>query len=105
MALKREPYLDKLVIPGFDNEGIVEGTFITFVRYRHEERGSTQVWAIVTSDMVSRLATVKWFGRWRKYSLFTEAGMVFENVCLGEIMEFCDELMNRWRIAKKATKA
>jgi hypothetical protein len=104
MPLKREIIEDQSVVAGFDREGIVEGTFINFVRRQDEERGSTQVWTVVTSDMAIRLATVKWFGRWRKYSLFTEANMVFENTCLGEIAEFCDELMKRWREGKSKTR-
>lgn len=36
------------------------------------------------------LGHVKWFGRWRRYALFTEPMTVFEKDCLRTLADFCE---------------
>ena len=39
-----------------------------------------------------KLGTIKWFGRWRQYAFFPEAGTVFNTECLNDIQSYIREL-------------
>ena len=65
------------------------GTFIRFwLRPDWEKMHKTQNWWVKTDSGVT-LGEVKWYAQWRKYAFFPEGLTVFEEVCLGEIAEFC----------------
>jgi hypothetical protein len=51
--------------------------------------GRTLVWPVRTLEG-ALLGSVKWYGRWRKYAFFPEAGTVFETGCLRDIAGFCE---------------
>ena len=77
---------------------IIPGTYITFRRDYSKEKGVTQVWT------VDDIGVVKWFGRWRKYSFFPNADSVYEETCLREIAEFCQQLTKAHRAKNAAAK-
>lgn len=52
--------------------------------------GKTKVVEIYNKNDINfetKLATIKWFGAWRKYCLFTEKDIVFDKNCLLEILK------------------
>jgi hypothetical protein len=75
------------------NDTVTRGEYIEFRFLTYSPSGKTKVFEITTaSDEVTGLRTllgyVEWFPRWRKYSLRTLSGMMFEEKCLGDIIEF-----------------
>jgi len=64
-----------------------EGEYIKFSLTEYQPKGKTHVWEVraKTGDF---LGDVKWFGRWRKYSFYPAPNCTFEEVCLGDIVEF-----------------
>ena len=69
------------------------GTYICFVNLGVIPGGKTnlyEVWTKNADDSIGdiKLGEIKWFGRFRKYSWFPAAGMVFEEVCNQEITDF-----------------
>lgn len=49
--------------------------------------GKTEVWDVLSRATGSKLGTIKWFGRWRQYSFFPEAGTTFNPDCLRSIAD------------------
>lgn len=67
------------------------------------DTGKTKVWEVVTIGTDRHaLGAVKWFPRWRKYSFYPAPDMVFEEVCLRDIAEFCVEKTKEHRQQRKA---
>lgn len=67
-----------------------DGTYIKF-RNCGPRPGNKTCDFEVSTDRGDVLGIVKWFGRWRKYSFFPEAGTLYEETCLREIAEFCQD--------------
>jgi len=40
-----------------------------------------------------RLGSIRWWGRWRRYAFFPEAGTLYESTCLRDIAAFLDQVM------------
>lgn len=57
------------------------------------DTGKTKIYEITTKDDKIILGYIKWFGRWRCYSLFPEPKTVFEKTCLIDITNFISKLM------------
>lgn len=49
----------------------------------------TKRWSVKAKDG-GALGVISWYGPWRKYAFNTNAGCVFEEICLREIAEFCE---------------
>lgn len=64
------------------------GTHILFVPGPAKPRTST--WSIFNRYENTKIGTISWFGRWRKYAFHPGNDTVFEEVCLREIAEFCE---------------
>lgn len=67
------------------------GDFVTFT-FRPEltsKTGKTHFWQVANGAIV--LGCVKWFARWRKYAFFPAPETVFEQVCLRDIAQFCED--------------
>ena len=62
---------------------------------------NTKVWAVVAKDGGAPLGKVKWFGRWRKYSFFAEPDTIFEEHCLRDIANFCQNQTVEHRAEKR----
>lgn len=78
--------------------------FIVFERQTNlEEDRKTEIWHVKTKDLKTMIGTIKWFGRFFKYSFFPAPDTVFEHVCLNDIADFCVELDVNRRAAKKAS--
>jgi hypothetical protein len=81
------------LIQNFENEVFINmqaefiGTHIKFIS--HLPKPKTKTWLVVSNCGSGLLGRIAWFARWRKYSFFPEGGTVFEEVCLKEIVDFC----------------
>ena len=69
--------------------------WLTFVEI--PTSGTTEAFYVMTKDRSTTLGEIRWFGRFRKYAFFPEANMVFDSVCLYDIKEWMDKLMEKWR--------
>lgn len=48
--------------------------------------GKTSVIEVRSRRSGDLLGTIKWFGRWRRYTFFPEPGTVFDAACLDDII-------------------
>jgi len=66
-----------------------------YMRFKQDKsyKGKTEVWTVWTRDGY-RLATIKWFGRWRQYVFEPWRDTVFNQSCLTEITGFLKDLMD-----------
>ena len=51
---------------------------------------ATKRWAVVPTNGSGQVGVVKWYGPWRKYCFFPMIETVFEQVCLRDIANFCE---------------
>ena len=73
-----------------------------FLAEDEQQKPKTYVWDVVKNErskergardadgMLHELGQVKWYGPWRCYSFFPEAGTLFEKQCLRDIAAFCE---------------
>lgn len=65
----------------------------------------TKAWFVRSKyDGQPVLGNVRWFGRWRKYAFYPEAGCIFEEVCMREISEFIEKTTKEHREATQRAK-
>ena len=64
----------------------------------------TKVWWVLPRDdtpieekLKFQIGTVQWYGPWRKYCFMPARNTVFEQVCLREIAQFCEQQTNAHR--------
>ena len=78
------------------------GTHIIFAPApKAKPDAKTLRWVVRSYDMMPDLADIAWFGRWRKYAMYPLPGTVYEEVCLREIANFCEQRTREHRAAKK----
>lgn len=53
--------------------------------------GKTQIYTVHNSDSGTLLGEVRWHGPWRKYTFVPAAFTVFEEDCLRDIADFCQD--------------
>jgi len=90
------------------NPNYIYGTWIIFVDRGIIPGGKTkltEVWTRQGDDSAGiKLGTIKWFGRFRKYSWFPEPGTVYEEVCNQEITNFLRLSNIKHKEAKKCER-
>jgi len=73
---------------------------ISFGAPKPSETGKTKVWKVRSSGD-DFLGEVRWFGRWRRYAFHPDPFTIFEQECLREIADFCEqrsrEQRQQWR--------
>ncbi len=57
------------------------------------DTGKTQVFHVNSRNGGYRLATIKWYGAWRQYTLMPEPDTVWNKTCLLDTIAFIDALM------------
>ena len=69
------------------------------------ESGKTSIWAVHSTKDAGYvlLGLVKWFGRWRKYAFFPEPLLVFEQDCLRDLADFCQQRSKEHRQRRTPT--
>ncbi len=70
---------------------MTESKWITFEEFGRSTTGKTVVWEVVEKASQGVLGEVKWFGRWRCYGFFPKLETVFEQQCLRDIADFCEQ--------------
>ncbi len=60
----------------------------------------TKWWTVNVKDCYETIGQVHWYGPWRKYCFFPEFDTVYEEVCLRDIAQFCQEKTAEHRAAK-----
>lgn len=68
---------------------MLEGTYIKFIEAPPKPK--TKVWWVVTKDDTTHLGWIAWFSRWRKYGFYPKENTVYEQVCLRDIANFCEQ--------------
>ena len=61
------------------------------------DTGKTRVFSVDSVRQGGRLGVIRWFGRWRQYTIEPEASTVWNKDCLREVAEFLDALMKERR--------
>lgn len=56
-----------------------------------EGTGKTKRWAVTANEGDHTLGVVKWYGPWRGYAFFPQAGTLYERTCLRDIADFIEE--------------
>jgi hypothetical protein len=82
----------------------VSAHFIAFRRIGVSKSGKTLIWGVEASEDGVDLGQVKWYGPWRKY-VFEHGDNVYEQVCLRDIAQFCEELTKEHKDRLKALDA
>ena len=57
------------------------------------DTGKTLAISVDSRHRGHRLGVIKWYGPWRQYTFWPQAGCVFNRECLWNIAAFCDTLM------------
>jgi hypothetical protein len=70
------------------------GKWITIVKVEKEpnDKRKTDVFRVLDAGQ-NLIATIGWYGPWRKYAVSFVAGCIFEPTCLDEISQFLRDLM------------
>lgn len=76
--------------------------WIRFVQVPPSHLRKTDIWRVEAVDGGGLLGTVRWWGGWRRYCFFPEAGTLYEQDCLRDIAEFCEAETREYRQAKVA---
>lgn len=53
-----------------------------------EQKPKTKVWEVISKQHGFRLGLIKYFGRWRQYAFWPEAGTIWNHECLKDVIEF-----------------
>lgn len=80
--------------------------WLEFSKAGTSESGKTIVWWLYSSkeDNIHtglHLGEIRWRGAWRKYAFFPEPDTVFEQDCLRDIAQFCEDKTREHKEAKK----
>ena len=81
-----------------------QGTYISFCNLGQLPGKVTNgygVWTLGPNSAV--LGWIKWFPRWRKYAFTSDSpDNVYEEICLREIADFCEQETKAHKAKKKA---
>jgi len=83
---------------------------MSWVRFDEDGRsasGKTAIWTVASTadkgeqqEQYVGLGKVKWFGAWRRYCFFPAEQTVFEQDCLRDIANFCEQQTKKRRAAQ-----
>jgi hypothetical protein len=78
-------------------------SYLTIHTNRVLSRGRrTTVWDVRSRSRGDLLGRVQWYGPWRQYTFWPEAGVIFNPGCLDEITAFCRaETAGRLRASRR----
>jgi hypothetical protein len=73
-------------------ETIFTGKWIVCVKTGQAPGKKTATYAVQAKDTGEMLASIRWYGPWRKYTMFPAMETVWESTCLREVAFVCTEL-------------
>ncbi len=67
--------------------------WLTFSEPMASKSGKTSIWALYSGKDDSDLwiGEIKWFSRWRRYAFFPDRDTIYEQDCLRDIAQFCED--------------
>ena len=66
---------------------------IEFIADGTSDSGKTNRWDVRSTHDGSLLALVRWYGPWRRYVVYPQAGALFDASCLRSITQFLETEM------------
>lgn len=76
---------------------MTEKSYLTFVRRETVPSRKTHVMDVLNTSTMSRLGTISWFSRWRRYVFHPASDTIFDVVCLEAIATYMQQLMDARR--------
>ena len=64
----------------------------------------TSVYDVRTADEIQHLGEIRFYPRWRKYAFYPRPDTLYEQDCLRDIAQFCEESTAQWRKGLKAMR-
>jgi hypothetical protein len=77
----------------------MENEYLIF-KEESSKSGVTKVIGIYAKLSNILLGQIKWYGPWRRYAFFPDAGMVFDNNCLNAVIDEIKRLMEERKNAR-----
>ncbi len=69
--------------------------WITFSEVGPSITGKTIIWYVYSSKDEDgtnlAIGEIRWFGRWRKYAFFPDRDTIYEQDCLRDLAQFCED--------------
>lgn len=65
-----------------------------------EKKPKTSVYAVINNKFGNILGVIKWYSSWRKYCFFPEEKTLYDVICLGDIKDFIQNLMDERMVMK-----
>ena len=62
--------------------------------------GKTKIWNVVAKQGGNVIATISWYGPWRKYIFEPRANTVYEETCLKDITAFLERATKEHKAVK-----
>lgn len=83
------------------------GTFIVFVDVTHKfpRVRKTRVWIVGPRRGCTELGYVRWFGPWLCYCFYPCPNTLYEQRCLRDIANFCEDMTTRHVLALREKAA
>jgi hypothetical protein len=70
---------------------------------RLAERKTDNCWTVMPIGGGNELGEVKWFPAWRRFCFYPAVDTAFDQACLREIADFCEEKRREWRVERFAS--
>lgn len=74
--------------------------YIAFEQEPQPAKAKTRRWTVVSRVGASALGQVAWFPRWRKYVFVPAASTVFDQGCMRDIADFCENQTLAHKVAQ-----
>ena len=62
------------------------------------DTGKTEIWDVLSRSSGFVLGKIRWYGPWRQYCFFPSGNSVFNNGCMGDIVNVIKILMKERRM-------
>lgn len=80
-----------------NGETHIDFRWITVQWAGSSQSGKTEIWTVRNSTSMVLLGEIRWHGPWRKYAFVPAKFTVFEEECLRDIANFCQDSTIRHR--------
>lgn len=70
--------------------------WVTITWSRESASGKTNIWWVTNKDII--LGEVRWHTRWRKYAFYPESNTIFEEDCMRDIANWCEQATRRHKL-------
>lgn len=82
--------------------GSPESKWIRFEEFSRSLTGRTTIWEVAEKQSHGVLGQVRWFARWRCYGFYPHRETIFEQQCLRDIADFCEQRTKDHRVGLAA---